>query len=179
MKVFLQTLLIALALGLCGLVAFQWLHETSLRKDVRGLTDQVQSGREAIQNLEQAVRRGEAEIRRLGGINNALTQTLKSNDVQIASLYRDLEKNQAENERLASQVQTYKNALSSANESIKKQNGDIRQQNEDMRRMGEERNDAVRKFNELARKHNDLVVKWNAQQAELAARNTNNPARNP
>ena len=57
MKNFLQNLLIFFALCLCGLVAFQWIRETDLRKDVQKLTDTVQDKREAIQNLEAAVKR--------------------------------------------------------------------------------------------------------------------------
>jgi hypothetical protein len=126
MKAFLQNLLIFFALSLCALISFQWVRETHLRKDIQELTNTVHDKLEAIQNLQASVKRDEGEIQRLDGLKNQLTQTVKSNDLQIATLFKDVEKATNEVEREERQIEAYKGALESANDNIKKQNDDIK-----------------------------------------------------
>ena len=177
MKIFLQNLLIFFALALCALISFQWVVETDLRKDVQSLTDTVHDKMENIQNLQASVKRDESEIQRLDGLKNQLTQTVKSNDVQISTLIKSLEKANNEVERTQRQVDTYKEALQAANDSIKKQNEEVKRQNEEMAKLAEDRNEVVKKFNKMAADYNDLATKWNAQQEELAKAATNTPAK--
>src|SRR5436853_7418153 len=99
MKAFLTNLLIFFALSLCALISFQWVRETHLRKDIQELTNTVHDKLEAIQNLQASVKRDETEIQRLDGLKTQLTQTLKSNDVKIATLFKDLDKSTNELER--------------------------------------------------------------------------------
>jgi len=177
MKAFLQNLLIFFALSLCALISFQWVRETHLRKDIQELTNTVHDKLEAIQNLQASVKRDEGEIQRLDGLKNQLTQTVKSNDLQIATLFKDVEKATNEVEREERQIEAYKGALESANDNIKKQNDDIKRQNEEMNKMLEERNEVVKKYNKMAADYNDLAQKWNKQQEELAKQATNAPAK--
>lgn len=178
MKNFLQNLLIFFALSLCALIAFQWVRETDLRKDIQRLNDTVHDKSQAIIDLEARVRHDEEEIQRLDGLKNELTATVKSNNLQIAELTKDLDKANAENQRKDKQLEVYKDALQTANDNIKKQNEDIKAQNEEMKKLGDERNDAVKKFNKMATDFNDLAQKWNKQQEEIAAKNaTNAPAK--
>jgi chromosome segregation ATPase len=175
MKAFLQSLLIFFALCLCVLISFQWVRETDLRKSIQDLTNTVHDKLEAIQSLQAAVKRDETEIQRLDGVKNQLTQTLKSNDVQIATLVKDLEKTTTEVERGQKQVEAYKGALESANANILKQNDEIKKQNEEMAKLAEDRNEVVKKFNKMAADYNELAAKWNKQQEELAKAATNAP----
>jgi chromosome segregation ATPase len=175
MKAFLQNLLIFFALCLCALISFQWVRETDLRKQVQTLTDTVHDKLENIQNLQASVKHDEAEIVRLDGLKNALSQTVKSNDIRLASLSRMAEKATNDIERAEKQVEVYKDALESANASIKKQNDDIKTQNEDMAKLAADRNEVVKKFNKMAADYNDLAAKWNKQQEELAKAATNAP----
>ena len=176
MKAFLQNLLIFFALSLCALISFQWVRETDLRKKVQSLTDTVHDKMENIQNLQSTVKHDESEIVRLDALKTSLTQTVKSNDVQISGLVRSVEKATNEVERAQRQIEVYKGAIETANENIKKQNEEIKTQNDEMTRLSEERNDVVKKFNKMAADYNDLANKWNKQQEELAKAATNNPA---
>ena len=63
MKNFLQNLLIFFALCLCGLIAFQWVRETDLRKRLQELTNVMHDKAEAVMNLEANVRRESREIK--------------------------------------------------------------------------------------------------------------------
>ncbi|HTL57818.1 MAG TPA: hypothetical protein VL361_19175 [Candidatus Limnocylindrales bacterium] len=177
MKTFLQNLLIFFALSLCALISFQWVRETDLRKNVQSLTDTVHDKMESIQNLQVSIKRDESEIQRLDGIKNQLTQTVKSNDLQISTLVKSLEKATNEVERTQHQMEAYKDALLAANESIKKQNEEVKRQNEEMAKMVEDRNEVVKKFNKMAADYNDLAAKWNKQQEDLAKAATNAPAK--
>ncbi len=174
MKNFLQNLLILFALCLCALIAFQWDRETKLQQDRQRLTDTIHDKLEAIQTLQGQLKRTEDEVKRLDKLKNELTETVKSNRVEIVELKRDLEKASAEVERNAKQIDVYKTALDKANENIKKQNEDIKTQNEEMKKLADERNDAVVKFNKLVGEYNDLAKKWNDLQNSLSA--TNAPA---
>lgn len=177
MKSFLQNLLIFFALALCALIAYQWVRETATNKKVQALTDTVHDKSEAIQNLQGNVKRDEAEIQRLDGLKTQLTQTVKSNEVQIAALGKDLDKTTNELDHAQKQIAVYKDAVERANESIKTQNDTIKSQNDEMKKMAEERNALVQKFNKMAADYNDLAKKWNEQQELLAKQATNPPAK--
>src|SRR5215207_9581468 len=104
MKHFLENLLIVFALSLCGMIAFQWVRETRLNKEVQRLNDVIHEKSEAIQTLEGTVKRNEAEIHRLDALKNDLNNTIKSNLLQISNLNKDLEKTQNELERDKRQI---------------------------------------------------------------------------
>ena len=178
MKNFLQNLLIFFALCLCALIAFQWVRETDLRKNVQDLTNKAQDELEAIQNLNGTVKRDEAEIQRLDAIRIEESNTIKTNQAQIATLTKDLEKETAEVEKDEHQIELYKDAIKKANESITRQNEQITKQNEEMKKLNDERNEVVQKFNKMAADFNDLATKWNKQQDELQKAATNTPPKN-
>jgi chromosome segregation ATPase len=177
MKTFLQNLLIFFALSLCALISYQWVRETDLNKKVQSLSDTVHDKMENIQSLQQSVKHDEAEIVRLDGIKNTLTQTVKSNDTQISLLVKAVDKATNDVDRAERQIDVYKGALDAANENIKKQNDDIKAQNEEMAKLAADRNEVVKKFNKMAADYNDLAAKWNKQQDELAKQATNQPTK--
>jgi chromosome segregation ATPase len=177
MKSFLQNLLIFFALALCALIAYQWVRETDLRKNLQARTDEIHDKSETIQNLQGNVKRDEAEIQRLDGLKTQLTQTVKSNDVRIAGLGKDLDKATNALDHAEKQVGVYKDAVERANDSIKTQNETIKSQNDEMKKMAEDRNVLVQKYNKMAADYNDLAKKWNEQQEMLAKQATNNPAK--
>ena len=175
MKAFLQNLLIFFSLSLCALISYQWVHETELNKQLQTQADTLHDKLESIQSLQSAVKHDEAEVVRLDGLRVALTQTVKSNDLQISSLVRSVEKATNEVDRAERQIEVYKGALETANDNIKKQNEDIKTQNEEMAKLAADRNEIVKKLNKTAADYNDLAAKWNKQQEELAKAATNAP----
>jgi septal ring factor EnvC (AmiA/AmiB activator) len=177
MKNFLQNLLIFFAFCLCALIAFQWVRETNLRKDIQKLNDTVHDKLETIQTLQGAVKRDDEEIQRLDSLKNQLTATVKTNQLEISRLTKDLEKVEGENERNLKQIEVYKDAVQKANENIARQNEEIKTQNEAMKKLAEDNNETVLKFNKLAADYKDLVDKWNKQQADLSKSATNSAAK--
>src|SRR5579885_3539731 len=173
MKAFLQNLLIFFSLGLCALISYQWVHETELNKQLQTQADTLHEKLENIQSLQSSVKHDESEIVRLDGLRVALTQTVKSNDLQISALVKAVEKATNEVERAERQIDVYKGAIETANDNIKKQNDEIKNQNEEMAKLAADRNEVVKKFNKMAADYNDLAAKWNKQQEELAKAATN------
>ncbi len=114
MKNFLQNLLIFFALCLCALMVFQWVRETHLNKKVQDLTNTVQDKTEAIQGLQSTVKRDESEIQRLDALRIDLNNKVKTNQMQIASLTKDLDKATAEVEKDEKQIELYKDAIKKA-----------------------------------------------------------------
>ncbi len=175
MKNFLQNLLIFFSFCLCALIAFQWVRETSLRKELQQKADVIHDKAEAIQNLHSTVKQDHNEIERLDGIKNDLTATVKSNRLEMSKMTKDLEKTDAEREKNARQAEAYKEALTAANESITRQNEEVKKQNEDMKKLADDRNEVVKKLNQLIVQYNDLASNWNSAQ-ELMQRMATNAA---
>jgi chromosome segregation ATPase len=175
MKNFLQNLLIVFALSLCAMMVFQWTRETDLNKSLQKRADELHDKGEAIQNLEGAAKRDQAEIQRLDALKNQLLGTVKTNQEDIARLTKDLEKVTFDNERNLKQLDVYKDAIQKANDSLLKQNETIKTQNEELKTLAEDRNKAVTNANETVKKFNDLAEKWNKLQEDLARAATNGP----
>jgi septal ring factor EnvC (AmiA/AmiB activator) len=177
MRTFLQNLLIFFALCLCGMMVYQWVVETDLRRDMQKLTDTVQDKKEAIQNLQASVKHDEGEIQRLDGLKTQLTQTIKTNEAQIASLNKDLTKATNSLDRAEKTVANYKEAVDRANENVKAANENIEAQKAELQKVVADRNEMVKRLNKLTADFNDLAKKWNEQQEELAKAATNAPAK--
>ena len=145
-----------------------------MRKDIQKLNDTVHDKSQAIIDLEARLRRDEEEIKRLDGLKNELTATVKSNNLEIARLGKDLDKANADNQRKDKQIEVYKEAMNTANESLTKQNEEIRTLNEDRKKLADERNEFVKKLNKVTTDFNELIGKWNKQQEEIAGKNATN-----
>ena len=175
MKNFLQNLLIFFSLCLCGLIAFQWVRETDLRKRLQELTNLIHDKSEAVMNLEANVRRDRDEIQRLDSERKRLDQTVKSNSAQIVTLSRGLDRATNDLKVAEQNLQRYKDAYDRTSENLTNANATIVEQNTKMKKMAEEANGVVTKYKDLYAKYDELVDKWNKQQADLAKQATNAP----
>lgn len=151
------------------------MRETQLRKDIQALTDTVHDRSQQVIDLKDNVKHDEAEIQRLDGLRIQLTQTVKTNEMMIDRLDRDLEKATNDLDRAEHQIGIYKDAIQTANDNLRKQNDLIERQNQEMTKLTEDRNEIVKKYNKMAAEDLDLANKWNQQQEELAKAATNAP----
>lgn len=175
MKNFLINLMVVLSLGLCVLIWFQWKRETINQQSRQTLTDRLHDRDEKIQSQDGLIRTTQAEVVRLDTLKKDMTEQIKSNNLQIVSLTKDLDRNKADNEVKTKQLAAYKEALDRANESIQKQNEDVARQNEQLKKVAEERDEIVKKYNKAVTEFNELASKWNALQEQLAKAATNAP----
>src|SRR6266566_2384469 len=160
MKNFLQNLLIFFALCLCGLIAFQWVRETDLRRRVQALTDNVHDKLEAIQKLQSTIHSDQVEIQRLDGLRSQLTEMVKSNQLDIARLTKDLDKVMAENDKNLKQLEIYKDALQKANNNVLAANERIKQQSDEIKILAQQHTLLVTNMNEITGSINEVAKRW-------------------
>jgi chromosome segregation ATPase len=168
------TLLVVLALGLCGLCAFQWVRETRLRQRVEVLEgDKVRVAEEKAAAEAQG-QRFQQEIQRVESERAELFRTVESHNAQVGQLKAEAMVAKQEVDRLVKQATAFKEALDRVNANTERANEQISKLNADIRRVAEERNKAVERFNELAarrdeelKRYNELVTQWNAQQEAI------------
>ena len=168
MKKILPGLLMFFGLALCGLCAFQWVREAHLRAEIVTLHDTVFDKTKMVQGLEGNLRRTEAEVARLEALKTELTDTVKTNRLEILNLSRRADALERQSETLKSQVEAYKAGLDQANQNITKQNEDIKRQNDEMKKLADERNGSVVKFNKLVEQYNEVVQQYNKLQEDMA-----------
>src|ERR1051325_10045974 len=90
MKNPLQNLLIFFAMCLCALMVYQWHVETKLRQDIQKREDREHDLKENIQGLQGMLKEREEEIKRLDTLKNQLTETVKSNRLDITRLTKEI-----------------------------------------------------------------------------------------
>src|SRR6266568_2732268 len=135
MNRFLQNLLMGFALCLCALIAYQWHRETRSHEKIQTLYNQDTNNKETIRTLQGQLKNTEEEVRRLEEIKFQLTETVKSNRLEITQFQKDLDKANAQIERQGQQIDAYKVAVEQANDNIKKQNENITAQNEQLKQL--------------------------------------------
>jgi chromosome segregation ATPase len=179
--------LIVLALGLCGLCAFQWVRETRLRGRVDGLQAERQVLAEEKAAAEAQAKRFQEEIRRVERERIELRASSETNALTNQRLRLELQKVVLEAEQAKRTADSYKAAFDKANASIREQNEAVAKLKSDYVKLAEDRNAQVNRYNELARQQtslvkrfDDLVQKWNALQEQIKAAPANpDPAVKP
>jgi len=163
----LPNLLLVLALGLCGLCAYQWMREGRVYAALGSVNDELYKKREAIQGLEQTVKRNQSDMARLEGIRAELNQTIRTNTARIAELGNYVEKLENETDSQRATIGNYKEALDTANERIQKQNEDIQKQNDAIKVLAQQRDEKVAELNRLVGEYNTLVTNFNKLQEDM------------
>lgn len=167
-------LMVVLALGLCGLCAYQWVRETRLRQRVEALQEEQRRIQEARTAVEAQSGRFQEEIARLERERAALARHSETNAAATAGLRADVVRLGREAETQRQQAQALKAALDTANTNVLKANDLLGKARTDLSQLARERNEAVERANALRKelddrivRYNELVERWNKQQEEL------------
>jgi septal ring factor EnvC (AmiA/AmiB activator) len=163
----LPNLLLVLALALCGLCAYQWVREGQVYQELGSVNDELYKKREAIQGLEQTIKRNQSDITRLEGIRTELKETIRTNTARIAELDKYVQKLENETDNQRTTIGKYKEALDTANERIQKQNDDIQKQNDAIKLLVQQRDEKVADLNKLIGEYNSLVTNFNRLQEDM------------
>jgi hypothetical protein len=75
MRKLLETLLIVLAIGLCGIVLLQWKREFDLRRERQAFADRLSKEEQTSHGLRASLQRVEAEVIRLTDLKAELAST--------------------------------------------------------------------------------------------------------
>jgi chromosome segregation ATPase len=173
------TILILLALGLCGLCGYQWWREAGLRLQVEEKNRGLQALTDEKAAAEAQGKRYEAEIKRLEADREANEKATADAKSELSKTVAALKKAEFDGERAAAERSLYKEAVDKANQAIKEQNEGVKNLNAEYKKLVEDRNEIVQKYNKLTTDYekvvtdmNGVVEKYNtlvAQQAAAAA----------
>ncbi|MFM8418775.1 MAG: hypothetical protein ACKOEQ_01460 [Verrucomicrobiota bacterium] len=169
-------ILIALALGLCGLCAVQWVRETRLRVRVDVLQGERQKLNDEKAAVEAQGKRFQDDIQRIEKERSASLQREEEVKKERNELKVALNGANLALERTNKVLNIYVEGLQKANDAIRQQNEGVTRLKADYGKLVEDRNQIVGKFNDLAKQHettvkqfNELIDKWNTQQDQLKA----------
>ena len=177
MKNFLQNLLMVLALGLCGLCAWQWSVQTRLHIQGEALQQTLFNQAAAIQGYTNSIKNMDAEIAGLSAHVSELKQTVLTNEQTSLEQKKEILHLRLSSEVMSNEISQYKEIVDKLEAKLKEASDGIVKQNEAIKKLAGERDEAIQKYNDsikernaLAGKYNDLVEKFNKLQAAEAAK---------
>ena len=154
----LQHLLVVLALGLCGLCAWQWHTQVQQHK--------------TLTNLSQTIADQTAEILRATNSVAILDQQLAQLDARLTELRSVAQSNRTEIATARADNQRLTDALAQAN-------ANIRQQNEILKTVGAQRDAFLQRLNEAIQDRNAVVAKYNDLVKQISETRSAQPQTEP
>jgi len=171
MKNFQQNLLIVLALGLCGLCAWQWYAQTVQRTTIQQLNQMVFDRNGSIQSYTNSIATLNGKVAEMDGRIIELKATVTTNAQIMASQKAQIAQLQFDNSNYTNEIAQYKVAVNTLESRLNDANTNIDKQNAVITNLLSQRNDLVTKYDELATNRNDIVTKYNemVKQAESSS----------
>ncbi len=162
------TVLIALACGLCGLVAYQWYRDADLRLQITERNKQISGLNEQKHEVEVTGKRVEEELKRVEQLKERLIEQDKTNKVELSRAKRELSETTVKWERATQLGESYKAAYDKMATDIKAQNESIKKLNEAYLNGVAINKDTLEKYKKLATDCEDLNNRYNKlfEQAE-------------
>lgn len=151
MKNPLQTLLVILALSLCGLCTWQWYGQVLQRRDMTEMGQKIHDQATAIRGYTNSISTMDRQIAQLDASVTELRDVTRSNAVTIAALQR-------ESNTFSNQAVRYREV---AEENAKQANETIRHQNETIKSLISERDGFVKQLNDSIKERNEVVTQFN------------------
>ena len=144
-----QGVLLGLILTLCGLCAWQWHREGSLRQIALQQGSELAALKLTGQEADTRIQAANAEILRLTG---TITE-LRASSIPAAQQ----EELQQENAKLREGLEKQKAALATQNELLTQADASIQQANESIKKVTAERDALTNRLNEVTAKYNKLA----------------------
>jgi chromosome segregation ATPase len=161
MKNFQQNLLIALALALCGLCAFQWYEQTVQRNEITTLNGMVYEKNVAIQDATNSIATLNHQIEQMDARLTEIKSTATTNELLVVVQKVEIARLEFNNLNLTNEIAQYTAAVDSLQSKLKEAYAGINQQNMAITNLAAQRDDFVKKFNDEAKDRNDVVAKYN------------------
>jgi chromosome segregation ATPase len=161
MKNFQQNLLIAVALSLCGLCAFQWHEQTLQRNEITTMNGILYDKNVAFQDATNSIATLNHQIAQMDTSLTELKGTAATNEQIMAMQKAQIIKLEFANENLTNEVAQYKTAMDTLTSKLKETYAGIEKQNETITNLIMQRDEFVKKFNDAIKNRNDIVAKYN------------------
>ncbi len=162
MKNFQQNLLIVLALGLCGLCAWQWYEQTVQRNEIQTQNGMLYDRNASIQGYTNSIITLNSKINDMDARITELKANVASNEQTMVSQKAQIMQLRFDNETCTNEIAQYKVAVDTLEGKLKDAYVGIDKQNETITNLVSQRADLVEKYNGLATNRNDIVLKYNA-----------------
>lgn len=162
MKNFQQNLLIVLALGLCGLCAWQWYAQTVQRKEIQTQNQMLYERDATIQSDTNSIATLNSKINDMDTRIAEIKAAAATNEQLVISQKAQIEQLQFANENFTNEISQYKAAMDTLDSRLKTAYSGLDQQNETITNLLSQRAELVEKYDELATNRNDIVLKYNA-----------------
>lgn len=160
--------LIVLACGLCGLVAFQWYRDADLRAQIADRNHKLNALNEQKHEVETTGKRVEEELKRVEQLKERLTEQDKTNKVELSRTKKELAEAVHKAESATKQGDLYKQAYDKMATDIKTQNESMLKLNSAYTNAVAVNKDAMDKYRKLATDCEELNGRYNKlfEQAE-------------
>jgi chromosome segregation ATPase len=161
MKNFHQNLLIALALCLCTLCAWQWYGQTVQRTEFDKLNAIANQKSALIQDYTNSIETMQHQIGQMDASITELKDTVATNDQTILAQKKELNQLDSENIALTNDIAQYKQAVDTLEARLKDAYDSIKKQNDALKQLAGERDEFVKKYNDLVIDRNTVVSNYN------------------
>ena len=172
MKNFQVNLFIVLALGLCGLCAWQWYEQTVQRTEIQTLNQLVYDRDASIQNYTNSIATLNHQINVMDASLTEMKAAAATNEQLVISQKAEITQLQFPNQNFTNEIAQYKTAVNTLEAKLKDAYAGIDKQNAAITNLVAQRNDLVQKYNDEVKDRNDIVAKYNdlAKQVQSAAK---------
>ena len=167
MKNFQTNLFIVLALGLCGLCAFQWYGQTVQRTEIVTLNGMVSDRNITIQNATNSVATLTQQTVQMDARLTELKTEMATNEQLVTSQKIAIEQLQFDGANQTNEIAQYKTAVDTLTARLKDAYANLEKQNEVITNLVVQRDDFVKKFNDSVKDRNDVVAKYNTLAAQV------------
>src|SRR5271169_409865 len=155
MKNFQQNLLVALALALCVLCAYQWYGQTLQRNEIQGLNKIVYEKSVAIRDYTNAVATLSHQVAEMDARITELKDMVRTNEQLAVAQRREINRLQTVGESMTNQIVEYKSAVDTLETKLKEAYAGIKKQNESLQELVAQRDEFVKKYNDSVKDRND------------------------
>jgi chromosome segregation ATPase len=161
MKNFQQNLLITVALGLCGLCAFQWYEQTVQRNEITTLNGMVYEKNVAIQEATNSISTLNHQVEQMDARITEIKAAAATNEQLVVVQKVEIARLEFNNLNLTNEIVQYKAAVDTLQSKLKEAYNGIKQQNDVITNLIVQRDDLLKKFNDSVKDRNDVVTKYN------------------
>jgi len=162
MKNFQVNLFIVLAIGLCGLCAWQWYEQTVQRTTIQSLNRMVYDRDAAIQGYTNSLATLNHQVDQMDASLTEMRAEAATNQQLIVSQKAQIEQLQFANENFTNEIAQYKAGVDALGAKLKEAYAGIDKQNAAISNLVAQRNDLVQKYNDEVKDRNNIVAKYNA-----------------
>jgi chromosome segregation ATPase len=161
MKNFQSNLLIALALALCALCAFQWYEQTIQRNEITTLNGMVYEKNVAFQDATNSIATLNHQVEQMDARLTEMKAAAATNEQLVVVQKVEIAQLQFNGANLTNEIAQYKTAVDTLTAKLNEAYANLESQNSSITNLVAQRDEFVKKFNDEVKDRNDIVVKYN------------------